>query len=401
MSPDGTCIFTSDLNHSFSVYPIDSNIQASDNPHPLKEYAQFTSADPIWAFASNPRFNLNDSNTTHVLISRRDRYITLHNALWDISNDSSITSRPSSPINIAQPLTSYKLINALTEAVTAPLSLTYSAFGTHFFAGHRNCIATFDLSHPDKPILNIPTIPSARSKLKGGGRGFKGWISALSLSPPSGRASDGLLAAGARTRNIGIYDAASGQEVTTFSLPGTIDGKKVASAALQHIVGDGVSQLKYSPCGTYLYVAERSSDALLIYDVRNFALALGYCVGRNAGTKQKLGFDVWSAGASPYDIEAIAHEVWAGGTDGRVRVWRDPYRREGAVQPDEEVVVGKGDAPVVGTMVHESGSLAVAACGRVDIDDGSPEVSRTGNGRGGSTRPRIIEYGNLEILGLS
>lgn len=402
MSTDGTCIFTSDLNHSFSVYPIDTNIQGSDKPQSLQPYSQFTSADPIWAFASNPLFNINDSNSTHVLISRRDRYITLHNALWDISNPTPSTIDPASnPINIATPLQSYKLINSLTEAVTAPLSVTYSCFGTHFFAGHRNSIATFDLTYPDAPIHNIPTIPSARNKLKGGGRGFKGWISALALSPPSGAASDGLLAAGARTRNIGIFDAASGEEVTTFSLPGTVDGKKVKSAALQDVVGDGVSYLKYSPCGTYLYVAERSSDALLIYDVRNFSLALGYCVGRKASTKQKLGFDVWSAGASPYDIEAISHEVWAGGTDGKIRVWRDPYRREGAVQPDEEVVVGDGDAPVVGTLVHENGGLAVAACGRIDVDDEDATTSKIGNRRGGKRRPRIREYGSLDILGLA
>lgn len=405
MSPDGTCVFTSDLNHSFSVYPVDTTtIQGSDSPQPLKPYARFTSADPIWAFASNPLFNINESNTTNVLISRRNRYITLHNALWDVSNSDHSTSTPTapiSPINIATPLASYKLINSLTEAVTAPLSLTYSAFGTHFFAGHRNAIATFDLSDPDAPVHSIPTIPSARSKLKGGGRGFKGMISALALSPPNTIASDGLLAAGARTRHIGIYDAASGGEVTSFSLPGTVDGKKVSSPTLHHIIGDGVSYLKYSPCGTYLYVAERSSDALLIYDVRNFSLALGYCVGRKAVTKQKLGFDVWSAGASPYDVEAIAHEVWAGGTDGKVRVWRDPYRREGAVQPDEEVVVGNGDAPVVGTMVHESGGLAVAACGRVDVEDGDAERSSAGIRRGGNGRPRILERGSVEILSLS
>ncbi|KAH3918542.1 hypothetical protein HBH56_037990 [Parastagonospora nodorum] len=395
LSPDGTCIFTSDFTRSFSVYPIDTP-QSDDNTGPLKPYAHFTSPDPIWSFAASPLFDVNDASSTHVLISRRDRYITLHNALWDITQPQPNNTQP---INIAHPITSYKLINTLTEAIIAPLSLTYSHSGTHFFASHRNAIATFDLASPSSPIHTITTIPSARSKLKGGGRGFKGWLSSLTLSPPSPFATGGLLTAGSRTRCIGIYDATSGEEITTFSLPGTLDGKKVKSRHedMQSVMGDGVSYLKYSPCGTYLYVAERQSDALLIYDVRHFSLALGYCKGRNALTNQKLGFDVWNAGASPYDIEGLSHEVWAGGVDGKVRVWRDPYRKEGAVEADEVVVVGEGDAPVVGTMVHASGGLAVAACGKMDVGG---DEERKGWKGGGGARPKYKQYGSVDILGL-
>jgi WD40 repeat protein len=306
---------------------------------------------------------------------------------------------PQTPVDIHTPLASYKLINHLNEAVTAPLSLAYSNTGTHFFAGSQNSIAIFDLSNTDDPIHIIPTIPSKRNKLKGGGRGFKGYISALAVSPPSPTSAEGLLAAGSRTRYVGLYDCISGREATHMSLPGTVDGKKLRTENLAHIMGDGVSSLKWSPCGKYLYVAERQSDVLLIYDVRQFALALGYCAGRKAQTKQKLGFDVWSAGASPYDGDSIAHEVWAGGTDGMVRVWKDPYLKEGAVEADEVVGVGDGlEMPVVSTLVHASGSLAVTARGSVDIDGGD---GRGGIARGGGTRPRFTERGCLDILGLS
>lgn len=400
LSLDGTCIFSSDYSRTFSVYPIDTDILSETGTRSLKPYAQFTSANPIWAFAANPHFNLQDANSTHVLISRRDSYITLQNALWDTTQFSDPESQQSSrsrPVDISKPLASYKLVDHLTEAVTAPISLAYSHEGAHFFAGKQNGIATFDLEHTDDPIHTIVTIPSKRNKLKGGGRGFKGWISALSLSPPFASSHGGLLAAGTRTRYVGIYDATSGEVVTDFSLPGTIDGKKFRNEKLRDIMGDGVSHLKWSPCGKYLYVAERQSDVLLIYDVRNFSLALGYCVGRKALTKQKLGFDVWNAGASPYDIEAISHEIWAGGTDGNVRVWRDPYRKEGAVEADEVVQVGAGDIPVVSTLVHPLGSLAVAACGLVEVGD---ESRARGAERGGGIRPRYREWGSLDILGL-
>lgn len=398
LSQDGTCIFTSDYSRSFSVYPIDTNLFSHPTAQALKPYAQFTSPNPIWAFASNPLFNLQDANSTHVLVSRRDSYITLHNALWDISQtyDEDSQVPRSQPVNITKPLASYKLVDYLTEAVTAPISLTYSHDGAHFFAGMQNGIATFDLEHTTDPIHTIATIPSKRNKLKGGGRGFKGWISALSLSLPSTSSTGGMLAAGARTRYVGIYDSIGGGEITHFSLPGTMDGKKVRNESLQHITGDGVSHLKWSFCGKYLYVAERNSDVLLIYDVRNFSLSLGYCVGRKAQTKQKLAFDIWNAGASPYDIEAMAHEVWAGGTDGNVRVWRDPYRKEGAVEADEVVQVQDGQLPVVSALVHPSGSLAVAACGIVGVDG----IELGGVRRGGGIRPKYREWGSLDIMGL-
>ncbi|KAF9696224.1 hypothetical protein EKO04_005980 [Ascochyta lentis] len=399
LSPDGTCIFTSGYDRAFSVYPIGTDILESTATRPLKPYAQFKSADPIWAFAANPLFNLQDPSSTHVLVSRRDRYITLHNALWDVSSTNVASELPSSPINIHTPLAAYKLINHLNEAVTAPLSLAYSPSGTHFFAGGQNSIATFDLTNTDDPIHTIPTIPSRRNKLKGGGRGFKGYISALSISPPTSTSSEGLLAAGSRTRYIGIYDSLSGGEITHFSLPGTVDGKKLRNANLAHVMGDGVSSLKWSPCVRYLYVAERQSDVLLIYDVRNFSLALGYCAGRRALSKQKLGFDVWNAGASPYDVECVAHEVWAGGTDGKVRVWKDPYTKEGAVEADEVVDIEDGETmPVVSTLVHASGSLAVTARGTLDTSD---SLHGGGIQRGGGTRPRFTERGCLDILGLS
>ncbi|KAI4924777.1 hypothetical protein J4E85_007894 [Alternaria conjuncta] len=301
LSPDGSCVFTSDYSRQFSVYPISNDILTQTNPQPLTPYASLRSADPIWAFAVNPLFNLQDASSTTVLISRRDAYISLHNALWPTSQKPNEDNQTSGPVHISTPLASYKLINNLTEAVIAPLSLAYSTTGTHFFAGSKDEIAIFDLVETDKPIHTIRTIPAKRNKLKGGGRGFKGLISALSLSPPSYTSHDGILAAGSRTRYIGIYDPIGGTEITHFSLPGTINGIKFRNENLQSVMGDGVTSLKWSPCGKYLYVAERSSDVLLIYDVRNFSLTLGYCAGRQALTRQKLGFDVWNAGQSPYD----------------------------------------------------------------------------------------------------
>ncbi|KAH7080369.1 WD40-repeat-containing domain protein [Paraphoma chrysanthemicola] len=366
LSPDGSCIITSDYSRSLTVYPISSTLFNPPHPKPLAPYAKLTSLDPIWAFATNPKFNISDPSTTHVLLSRRDRYITLHNAVWSSDNhtiDPNHTSHPPSPLDILSPLASYKLISPLTEALTAPSSLTYSHDSTHFFAGLRNTIALFDIEHQSSPIQRIPTIPSARNVRKGGGVGYKGVITSLSLSPISSIHHSGILAAGTRTRWIGLYDSTSAENISSFALPR--DGDRGARGA-------GVTSLKWSPDGRYLYIAERRSDVLLIYDVRNFTTCLAYCTGRKADTNQKLGFDVWSAGAvggfadgasGGGGHETVSHEIWAGGIDGCVRVWRDPWAKEGGVQADEVVRVGEGNMPVVGTMVHASGGLAGVACG--------------------------------------
>ncbi|KAF2120985.1 WD40-repeat-containing domain protein [Lophiotrema nucula] len=356
LSADGSCIFTSDHNRTFSVY--------SSNPSDgkLTPYASFKAHGPVRAFAPYPGFDINDSETTSVLVSVKDSYITLHNAIWDFSrlftanDDDDEPPPPSIPVDISTKLASYKLINHLQEKVIAPLCLTYNTQGTHFIAGSLNQISTFNVEYTDNPVHKIFSAPRKRSS--GRGPGFKGYVSSLDIS------SNGILAAGTWARHISIFDQEGlGNEITHFPIPSMVNDRP-------GLVGDGVSQLKWSPCGTYLYIAERSSDSILIYDSRNFGLALGYCVGRMAMTKQKLGFDIWSAGDqdpyAAYGGSDASHEVWAGGTDGKIRVWRDAHLKEGPLDADEVLEVG--DTPVVSTIVYPNGKAVAPASGRWGVD---------------------------------
>ncbi|KAF2704461.1 hypothetical protein K504DRAFT_441670 [Pleomassaria siparia CBS 279.74] len=426
LSPDGTCIFAIDYARTFSVYPIDTDILSETATRSLRPYAAFESADPLWTFSVNPYFHFNDASSTTVLVSRRDQYISLHNALWDVSGSTTpalgssddededededeggkgVGRRPP-PVNISTKIASYKLIDHLTEAVIAPTSLVHTHSGKHFLAGERDCIALFDLNYTENPVSKILTIPSRRNKLKGGGYGFKGTISALSISPSSSTSRTGILAAGSRTRYVGLYDVeGSGEEMTHFPLPGQVGGKRVADdAETRELLGRGVSQLQWSACGTYLYVAERDSDVLLMYDMRRFERTLGYCAGRKAMTAKRMGFHVWSSGDA-YSA-ASSDEVWAGGTDGYVRVWRDPQLKEGRVEADETVRVGGEEAPISSTLVHEGGGLAVVAEGSWEVDGGGGGGGGRNEGivkgmkKGGGNRPSFKEWGGLKILGL-
>ena len=273
------------------------------------------------------------------------------------------------------------------------MSLAWSPDGAYFYAGQQNKIALFDLTYTDDPVATIRTIPSNRNKLKGGGWGFKGHVSALSACPSASSTNANALATGTRTRYVGIYDTISSKEITHFSLPGMVNGKRTDNSNVQHAIGKGVTQLKWSPDGCYLYVAERFSDALLIYDVRNFSLALGYCVGREALTRQRMGFDVWTQMNGEHVGEG--HEIWAGGTDGKVRMWRDPYLREGALNADE--VIDGGDGPASNVLIHPYGHAAVVSSGKFEIGKGE---ERKGIRRGGVREPAYNEWGRLDILGL-
>lgn len=140
-------------------------------------------------------------------------------------------------------------------------------------------------------------------------------MSSLALS------RDNILAAGTYNRQVGLFEnAGQGESMTAFDL-------SYNDADDSLLKGNGVSQLAWSPCGNYLFVAERQSDALLVYDIRHTGQRLSYLSGRRAHTTLKLSFDLASDAYGKIDI-------WAGGTDGKVRVWRDVTSREGRLEPD-------------------------------------------------------------------
>ena len=148
---------------------------------------------------------------------------------------------------------------------------------------------------------------------------MKGIVSALGIS------SEGILAAGTLTRHVGLYgDEGGGDAMAVFS---------VASEDAE-LAGGGVTQTVWSPCGRYLYVAERRSDGVLVYDVRVAGRRLGWLKGRRARTHQRLGIEVVPT--------ATGNEVWAGGTDGVVRGWENSWQKEGVQEPFFEWAASTG-----------------------------------------------------------
>jgi WD40 repeat protein len=185
---------------------------------------------------------------------------------------------------------------------------------------------------------------------------MRGIISCLSLQPRELSSATALLAAGTWTRWIGLYDAGG--------LGGTVANWSIASAAdsTAKICGGGISQTLWSPCGRYLYVVERKSRGILVYDVRVTGRLVGWLEGRAAETNQRLGVDIFSA-AQGQIKGADQTEMWAGDVDGVVRVWKwSGFSDEGGevgLTPEKEWRAH--ESAVSGVATHPSGTV-VATC---------------------------------------
>jgi WD40 repeat protein len=236
----------------------------------------------------------------------------------------------------------------------------------------------------------LPTIPSKRRQIVGGGVGMKGIVSALAMNP----GGDGILAAGTFTRNIALYGSrGSGDLIGTFSI--------AKSEADRYIGGTGITQLLWSPCGRYLYVVERKCQGMLVYDIRVTGQLLGWLQGREAVSNQRMKADIIAVG------ESESHEIWAGGTDGLMRIWKNPFETVGAQEPELEFKVHDGKSktliipiepsdknsdnrnpdPVTSAVLHPGGSVLATCSGQkqfpnyaaIDDVDCLPPPSKSDN----------------------
>ncbi|KAL4819643.1 WD40-repeat-containing domain protein [Aspergillus spinulosporus] len=336
-SPDGTTILTDSSDHHIRTYIVPTDLlEERQSPHQLSPYSVLPSGEPTYASTFYPFYSLQEPSSALFLSSVRDHPIRLASALAPTS------------------LATYSLVNPMTEAFITPHCILYPPplGGTHFLTGSDSLICLFDVSRPgnEGPVAWMPTIPSKRKQLIGGGVGMKGIVSALALSPNEG----GILAAGTFSRSVGLYDSnGTGQSLGSFSISKT--------EAARHIGGSGVTQLLWSPCGRYLYIAERKSDGVMVYDIRVTGQLLGWLQGRNTSTNQRMKIDLVPTG------EGDGHGIWGGGTDGVLRFWRDPTHFAGAQEPTWEWKLH--DDSLSSTVMHPMGNILATTSGQKHFKD--------------------------------
>ncbi|EMC91997.1 hypothetical protein BAUCODRAFT_79402 [Baudoinia panamericana UAMH 10762] len=325
-SPDGTTIITHNGDQQLRTFILPPDLlEPSENAAHLQQYASFTPPTPISSYAVYPGFSLHDPSTTIVLTGSADQPIALRNAL-----------------DYRTVHAKYFLVSPTTEEYHKPHSLLFTPDGSQFVAGSMSQIAVFDCTRDcEGPIFQHRTAGKGRRLHGRPSMSCNCFISALAIN------ADGVLAAGSTEREFGLYDQqGQGQSVTAFSL-GFQAGRR----------GTGITSVKWSPDGTYLLVAERQSDGIHVFDVRNLRQKVAWLSGRKARTNQKLGIDVVPT--------AEGYEVWAGGTDGFVRKWQDPGRVEDEHPPDGEVKL-HSDAIATAAWHYTGAVLATCSGSRSD-----------------------------------
>ncbi|KAK2624547.1 hypothetical protein QTJ16_006497 [Diplocarpon rosae] len=349
-TPDGTTLLTSSADNTVRTFILPATLLSDPSPPTLAPYTHHTYPTPINCLTPYPFYTLSDPSTTLYLSTPSALPIRLLNSL------SPTTS----------PLSTYPLISPTTEAYSTPSSILWST-QNHFLAGTDCLIALFDISRSgDGPVVRMPTIPSKRHKMKGGGVGMRGLVSALSQQPSPENADRGMLAAGTWTRWVGLYDMGG--------LGGTVATWCVGEAADKEagIGGTGITETLWSACGRYLLVVERRTQGVLVYDVRVTGKLVAWLVGREADTNQRLGVGVFEG--------EKGMEVWAGGTDGVVRVWEGVGMTEGPVERGWEWKAH--DDPITSAAVHSSGTVVATCSGQrsfsvEDTDDGTGDGEST------------------------
>lgn len=325
-SPDGTTVLTSSADNALRSYVLPPTLLNPPHPHLLKPYATHQSPEPEYARTFYPSYSLSDPSTCLFLASPRNLPIRLYSTLG------------------SGVLGSYPLVSPTTEAFISPHSLLFDASDRNqFFAGSSQIIAVFDISRPGEGPVTVMKTGHSRYPNPNGfgsaiklGDGLTNIVSALDIS------RGGVLAAGTFGRKVGLYDNnGHGEATAVFSLRDDSDIET-------H--GNGVTEVIWDESGRYLCVAERGSDGVSVWDIRGTGKRLAWLRGRRAKTSQRMGV-------------ALMHgEVWAGGTDGIVRVWREIGNKEGSVERDWEFDA-HGDV-VSGTGLHPGGSVLSTCSGQ-------------------------------------
>ncbi|CAK1358444.1 unnamed protein product [Cercospora beticola] len=336
-TPDGTSIITHNEDNCLRTFVLPMDLlDEAEEPRSLTEHTIWKASSKIQSYAIYPGFDLQNPATTFVLAGAADVPITLRNALH---------------YNTVQ--ASYPLIHSATEVFQPPRSLAFTRDGTHFLVGSDSLLAVFDCSQYGEG-------PSISHKLRRGRkapRGLqtlqrKGFVSALNIS------NEGFLALGTNEREIALY-----------SNEGL--GSSISSFELEPDLGAGVSDLKWSPCSKYLLAAERQSNVVQVYDIRNTQRKVSDLTGRYAITPQKMHIEVVPT--------AAGYEVWGGGTDGVVRMWSNPGEKEEDQVPSAALKLH--EASVASAIWHPTGAVLVTASGgrleeSLDKDD-EEQVSRS------------------------
>jgi telomerase Cajal body protein 1 len=257
LSPDGLFALFSNEDDTVQIWSLPSGLVNK------QRYYQVAACDAEF----NDTWNLQSSVPVGESIYDIDWYPQMNSATQGTSCYA-VTSRDH-PVHLFDSISgelrsSYNCVNRLDELDSA-LSVAFNNDGSKLYAGADSVVYCFDVASPGAQVSVVRTTKSKKDK-----RGIKGLISCLAFNPDR----SGVYAAGSFAHSVGVY----------------VENQSKSALELQQL-GCGVTCMKWSRCGSYLWVGGRKTKDIQCWDIRHSRREVGR-VPREASSNQKLCFDL-------------------------------------------------------------------------------------------------------------
>ncbi|CAO3632134.1 unnamed protein product [Cunninghamella blakesleeana] len=248
-SPDGTCLLTNSEDKILRLFQVPTSVyEISSDVVDFIPSLGILEGESICDLTWFPSMNSQDPSTCCFLSSVRDHPVRL----WDMMT--------------GKVRASYCVVDH-RERFIGPNTISFNLDGSKIYCGYENMIEIFDTQIPgNNTSMKIATIPNRKNHRKG----QKGIISCIDFNQDR----SGMYAAGSYSQSIGIYDERNHQ----------------LCLKLIEMQGNGVTQVKFSLDGNYLFSTSRQSNVIECWDIRNTGNIL-YELNRPGKTNQRISFD--------------------------------------------------------------------------------------------------------------
>nr|CAG4642538.1 EOG090X06W9 [Evadne anonyx] len=271
-SPDGTCLLTCTDDSTLKLFDLPADLYKSHNL-PF----QGCSLTEI-----NPALKIKEGELIY------DYCWHPHMSSWHPETCLLASTAKNSPVHLwdayrGKLVATYRAYNSVDE-VEAASSISISPDGEKLYCGFDKCIRVFDIKIPGRECDLRPT------KFKDGCTPSQsGIVSCIAVNP----ALPTVYAAASYMKTIGLYSEPDGTPLCV------LEGHR-----------GGVTHLKFSPDGFFLYSGGRKDPEIICWDLRNPGQVL-YTVNRTVQTNQRIYFD----------LDPTGRFLITGDTNGFIRVW--------------------------------------------------------------------------------
>ncbi|XP_066930672.1 dentin sialophosphoprotein-like [Clytia hemisphaerica] len=276
-SPDGSALLTNSDDNILRIFDTSSldkqHHEKEENSSDLKPKVRLSEGETVYDVAWYPFMRSQDPDTCCFLATSRDHPVHL----WDS--------------NTGRVRCSYRSFDQMDE-ITSPHSVSFNYDGSKVYCGFNNCIRIFDSNRPGRQFVERSIVRKktrSRKERQQKSLNQRGIVSSIAFS----NQYSGLYALGTFTKTVGLY--AANEDEPLFLLR-------------EH--KGGITHLRFTSDGFYLFSGARKDNELIAWDMRNTSIPL-FKMQREVSTNQRILFD----------IDQTCRYLCSGNTNNEVSVW--------------------------------------------------------------------------------